>query len=214
VDVSIIITCYNYSRFLGRAIRSSIDQTLPRTDYEIIVVNDASTDETRAVMDSFSGYIRAIHLEKNVGHSEARNIGIRAALGQYVINLDADDYLDRNILMVESLFLRYNDLWDAVSCDYYLVGENEEHLSRENGEHVPIACGIMFRKDLLMDIGLYDPSFRAREEEDLRNRFLKKHKVHNIELPLYRYKQHKENLTKNGELMEQHKKKLEKKILG
>mgnify|MGYP000969530494 CR=1 FL=1 len=59
----------------------------------------------------------------------------------------------------------------------------------------------MFRKDLLYEIGLYDESFRAREEEDLRIRFLDKYQIFNIPLALYRYRMHGSNLTSNLEEM-------------
>ena len=56
-------------------------------------------------MSSFAGFIKQIHLEKNLGLSSARNEGIKQAIGRYVINLDADDYVDDNLLLVESIFL-------------------------------------------------------------------------------------------------------------
>lgn len=208
MKISVIITCYNYARFLSRAIRSALNQSISKDKYEIIVVDDASSDETNDVMASYSGFIRPIILKENVGLAQARNIGIKAALGQYVINLDADDYFDENILYVESLFLSLNDNIDAVSCDYYLVGEKEQHIKRMSGGEKPIACGVMFRKDLLIDIGLYDESFKAREEEELRIRFLKKHNIFNIPLPLYRYRKHENNLTNNSNLMDKYKTKL------
>ena len=216
MKVSVIITCHNYARYLSRAIRSALNQTFSKDKYEIIVVDDASSDETNDVMASYSGFIRPIILKENVGLAQARNIGIKSALGQYIINLDADDYFDENILYVESLFLSLNNNIDAVTCDYYLVGENEQHIKRLSGEKEPIACGVMFRKDLLIDIGLYDESFQAREEEELIIRFLKKYTIYNINLPLYRYRKHKNNLTNNIKLMEEHKKKIidkHKKIL-
>ena len=211
MKVSVIITCHNYARYLSRAIRSALNQTFSKDKYEIIVVDDASSDETNDVMASYSGFIRPIILKENVGLAQARNIGIKAALGQYIINLDADDYFDENILYVESLFLNLNDNIDAVSCDYYLVGKKEEHIKRISGGKEPIACGVMFRKDLLIGIGLYDKSFKAREEEDLRLRFLKKYDMYNINLPLYRYRKHSNNLTNNKKLMDKYKRKIENK---
>ena len=208
MKISIIIICYNYARYLSRAIRSALNQTFDKNKYEIIVVDDASTDKTREVMTSYEGFIRPILLKDNVGLARARNIGIKAALGQYIVNLDADDYFDENILYVESLFLSLNNNFDAVSCDYFLVGEKEQHTKRVSGIDYPIACGVMFRKDLLIDIGLYDESFKAREEEDLRIRFLKKYNIYNIDLPLYRYRRHENNLTNNVEIMEEYKKKI------
>ena len=210
MKISVIICCYNYGRYLARAIRSVIDQSLSSKHYEIIVVNDGSGDETDQIMETFSNYIIPIKLNENVGLAKARNIGIRKSLGQYVINLDADDYFDNNILKILSLFLGYNIDWDAVSCDYFTVDFKEKHIGRKNGEKYPIACGIMFRKELLVDIGLYDESFKAREEEDLRKRFLSKYKINNIELPLYRYHLHDENMTGNLDLMNKYKKKFDK----
>ena len=206
-----IITCHNYARYLSRAIRSVINQTLDSDDYEIIVVNDASTDETEKVMKTYSGRIKPLTLKKNAGLAAARNEGIKSALGRFVVNLDADDYVDENLLQVEMLFLNSNHTWDAVSCDYYLVDENEKHIGRISGSEQPIACGVMFRTDLLFGIGLYDENFKMREEEDLRIRFAKKHNIKNIELPLYRYRKHDNNMTNNKKGMAKYKKILKSK---
>ena len=211
MQVSVIITCHNYARYLSRAIRSVINQTLDRDDYEIIVVNDASTDETEKVMKTYSGKIKPLTLSKNAGLAAARNEGIKSALGRYVVNLDADDYIDENLLLVEMLFLNFNSTWDAVSCDYYLVDENEKHIGRISGSQKPIACGVMFRTDLLFGIGLYDENFKMREDEDLRIRFEKNHNIKNLELPLYRYRKHDNNMTNNKEGMAKYKKILKSK---
>ncbi len=109
------------------------------------------------------------------------------------------------------LFLNSNHTWDAVSCDYYLVDENEKHIGRISGSEKPIACGVMFRTDLLFGIGLYDENFKMREEEDLRIRFAKKHNIKNIELPLYRYRKHDNNMTNNKKGMAKYKKILKSK---
>lgn len=211
MQVSVIITCHNYARFLSRAIRSAINQSIDRKEYEILVVDDASTDETQKVISSFSGFIKPISLKKNLGLAGARNEGIKRALGRYVVNLDADDYMDENLILVESMFLNFNAEWDAVSCDYYLIDEDENHLNRVSGMEKPIACGVMFRTDRLIDIGLYDENFKMREDEDLRIRFEKNHLIKNIELPLYRYRKHDNNMTNNRLEMEKYKKILKKK---
>ena len=211
MQVSVIITCHNYARYLSRAIRSVVNQSLDSKEYEIIVVNDASTDETEKVMKTYSGRIKPLTLKKNAGLAAARNEGIKVAIGRYVVNLDADDYVDENILQVEMLFLNFNPSWDAVSCDYYLVDESEKHIGRINGSEKPIACGVMFRTDLLFGIGLYDENFKMREEEDLRIRFEKNHNIKNIELPLYRYRKHDNNMTNNKIGMAKYKKILKSK---
>lgn len=211
MQVSVIITCHNYARYLSRAIRSVTNQSVDRKDYEIIVVDDCSTDETQKVIKTYSDKIKSLTLKKNVGLAAARNEGIKAALGRFVVNLDADDYLDENLILVEKMFLNSNPSWDAVSCDYFLVNENEKHIERVSGEKAPIACGVMFRTDLLFGIGLYDENFKMREDEDLRIRFEKKHNIRNIEIPLYRYRKHDNNMTNNIKGMAKYKKYLKTK---
>jgi glycosyltransferase involved in cell wall biosynthesis len=209
--VSLIITAFNYDRFLERAIRSCLDQSLPKNQYEVIVIDDCSTDNTTKILENYAGEIRVFRLEKNLGLSSARNFGIKKARGQFIVFLDADDYIQHDLLLIQRAFLTENNKLDAVSVDYYLVDERGNHIEHVDSASRPIACGIMFRKDLLFDIGLYDESFRAREDEDLRIRFLKKHSIYNIILPLYRYRMHDSNLTKNGEVMEAYKQRLDDK---
>jgi len=209
--ISVIITTYNYENYIERSIRSALDQSLSKKEYEIIVVNDASTDNTKKILDNYKDDVRLINLDKNGGLSAARNAGVKKAKGQFIVFLDADDYIHRDTLLIQKTFLAENNKLDAVSIDYYVVNERGTHLEHVSAEKKPIACGIMFRKDLFYGVGLYDESFRAREEEDLRIRFLKKHKIYNIVLPLYRYRQHDNNLTKNGKEMKKYKKKLRSK---
>jgi glycosyltransferase involved in cell wall biosynthesis len=209
--ISVVITTYNYQKYIERAIRSVLDQSLPKNEYEIIVVNDASTDNTKKILENYKDNVRIFNLEKNVGLAAARNIGIKKATGQFVVFLDADDYVHRDLLLIQSTFLFLNKSLDAVSADYFLVNELGEHLEHVNSEKKPIACGIMFRKDYLYDVGLYDESFRMREEEDLRMRFQKKYKIYNIIIPLYRYRMHDCNLTKNCVEMKKYARKINKK---
>jgi len=64
-----------------------------------------------------------------------------------------------------------------------------------------------------VDIGLYSEDFLVREEEDLRQRFLKRYRIHHIPLPLYRYRKHDDNITNNQELMKKYKKKFHERHL-
>ena len=197
MDVSVIITCFNYGSFVDRAIRSCFNQNFSQNKFEIIVVNDASTDETKEVLENYGKKIQVINLPKNMGLSYARNTGIKKASGRFIINLDADDYFDENILLVESLFLYRNHNFSAVSCDYFTVDEYERHIKKYDAEIDPIACGIMFRKDRLFEIGLYDETLSIWEEKDIRKKFIKNNFfIYNIKLPLYRYRRHGKNMTK------------------
>lgn len=209
--VSLIITAYNYDRFIERALRSAIDQSLDKENYEILVVNDASTDRTEEILENYADSARIFNLKENCGLSKARNFGIRKARGQFVMFLDADDFIHRDLLRVTKLFLSENVHLDAVSVDYWLVSERGLRQRHADASKEPIACGILFRKDLLFDIGLYDESFKAREEEDLRIRWIKKFNIVNLPIPLYRYRMHGENLTLDDKAMDEGKSLLTKK---
>lgn len=210
--VSIIITTYNYAQYIERAIRSALDQSLSKSDFEIIVVNDASTDATPQILENYSDVVRVFNLPENVGLSAARNFGIRKARGQNIVFLDADDYLHSESLRVQNLFLNENNAFDAVAIDYYLVNERGQHIEHVSAHEKPIACGIMFRKDHLYNIGLYDESFSAREEEDLRIRWSNAgYGIYHIPLPLYRYRMHEGNMTKDNQKMSESQLKLNQK---
>jgi glycosyltransferase involved in cell wall biosynthesis len=102
--VSVIIPVHNAEKYIARCLRSAMNQSLGSEFYEIIVVNDGSTDNTSEVLKYFSEHIKLINLKKNKGIAFARNEGIKASRGRYIINLDADDYINRDLLYIESLF--------------------------------------------------------------------------------------------------------------
>jgi len=200
--VSVIITTFNYAGFVERAMRSILEQSLKKHRLEVVVINDCSTDRTKDILENWEDEVRIFNLEKNVGLAAARNFGIKKAKGQFVVFLDADDFIHSDLLRTQLLFLEENTTIDAVSTDYYMVNEKGAHREHVDATKKPIACGIMFRKDYLYNIGLYDEEFRAREEEDLRIRWLKRYNIHNLCIPLYRYRNHDSNLTKNTENMD------------
>jgi len=197
MKVSLIITCFNRESYLSRAIRSALSQRFPRKEFEVIVVDDGSSDHSPEIARDYGDRIVYLRNEKNLGLPVARNIGIRRAKGRYVVNLDSDDYVHEDLIYIEHLHLALNPHWGAVSCDYFLVDENEQHIRRVSGIDRPIACGVMFRKDALISIGLYDETIQVCEEEDLRIRFMQHYCIGHVELPLYRYSRHDGNLTNN-----------------
>jgi glycosyltransferase involved in cell wall biosynthesis len=209
--VSVLIAAYNEEKYIGRCIRSVLNQNFPKEDCEIIVVNDRSEDRTNYALDVFGSDIQVIHNETRMGLPASLNRGIRAARGQFLVRLDGDDYVSADYLNVLTLFLRMNSYMDAVSCDYLLVDDQENVLARKNCMDDPVGCGIMFRMEQLIDIGLYDDQFKLHEDKDLRLRFLSKYKIHRVELPLYRYRRHADNMTNDREAMDRYMDTLEKK---
>lgn len=211
--ISVLITAYNVERYIGRAIRSALNQSIPRDAYEIIVINDCSTDRSRFALEVFEDDIKLINNEKRLGLPTSLNKGIKKAKGRFVVRLDGDDYVHKDFLKVLDLHLSLNDDIDAIACDYLLVDNHEHILGKMNCAEAPIACGIMFRIGQLIDVGLYDENFLAREDEDLRIRFLQKYKIERVQLPLYRYRKHNNNLTNNKDKMDTYNQMLNKKHL-
>lgn len=200
MDISLIICNYNYGRFLSRCIRSAIKQSLNKNSLEIIIVDDCSSDNSRAIIDGFAANnqnIKIIHNGTNMGLSKSCNKAVKTALGAYTYFLDADDFLNENALLIPYLYLVNNrDDIDACSCDYFEVDVNENVIRRRNGDAYPIRCGTMFKTDDLLEFGPYLDV--PREDIEFRNRFMKSRKfIYNISVPLYRYTQNNDGMTKN-----------------
>ena len=110
--VSVVIPCYRQAHFLPDAIESVLAQTYPH--FEIIVVDDGSPDDTRAVAGRYPG-VRCLR-QRNRGLSAARNAGLAASIGTYVVFLDADDRLTPEPSPWASarwLLIRNVSLWQA-----------------------------------------------------------------------------------------------------
>ena len=199
--VSVIIPTFNQQLYLGRCIRSLLKQTMNDEDYEIILVNDGSNDNTKDALSPFMDDIIYLENEKNIGLAKSLNIGIKQARGQFIVRVDSDDFVHWDYLKILSMHLQMNHSMDAVCCDYYLVDNDQNIIEQVNSINKPIGCGIMFRLSHLIEIGLYDENFMMWEDKDLRMRFEKKYKISRIELPLYRYRQHPKNRSKNKQMV-------------
>ncbi len=197
--VSIIIANYNYGKYLGRCIRSCLNQSLSERDYEIILVDDFSNDNSIKIANEYSKFInfKIIKNAKNLGVAISANKGFKAAKGKFVVRVDSDDYVTREFLNILSYYLlEYPEIL-SVSCDYYLVDEKEKKIRKVSSKENPVSCGIMYNKTKLLKLGAYNKTFKHREEEELRIRIGKKYETHHLNIPLYRYRMHASNKTKD-----------------
>jgi glycosyltransferase involved in cell wall biosynthesis len=187
--VSVIIPTYNRSVFLKDAIESVLRQTF--TDYEIIVVDDGSTDDTREVVHQFGALIRYYHQE-NRGCSAARNLGIRAAFGEYIAFLDSDD-----VFMPEKLAIQARELDQNPHCGMvysHALGMDEKgnligicwkgnlsgwiypsSLFIKNG--IITTPSVMVRASVLKEVGCFDESLEICEDLDLWRRIARRHPI-------------------------------------
>ena len=207
--VSVVVPVYNSDKYIGRCLRSLKRQSLSKKNYEIVVIDDCSTDYSlKEIKKHKNNQIRIIRNGINLGLPTTLNKGIKEAKGTLIVRVDSDDWVHVDFLNILSTFLFLNKDLDAVSCDYALTDDNEKILKVENCLKKPIGCGIMFRLQQILKLGLYDENFKYAEEEALRKVFLKKYDITRVPLNLYRYRQHKNNRSKNKKLVKFYNKKI------
>jgi glycosyltransferase involved in cell wall biosynthesis/uncharacterized Rossmann fold enzyme len=175
--VTVIIPSYNDAHFLGQAVQSVLDQTW--TNFEIIVVDDGSQDNTAEVAKSFGdSRIRYVRHEQNKGLSAARNTGLRQAHGKYITFLDADDYFLPHKLMTQAVFLENYPQYGLVGGGSMRVDENGAIINGGSGRARPVfpqelfvrsrfnAHTTLIRKEWIDRIGYFDEELRAAEDWD------------------------------------------------
>jgi O-antigen biosynthesis protein len=173
--VSVVIANYNGERTLDLCLKSL--QSLNYPHYEVILVDDGSTDRSRAIAGNYP-YIRLVEHPANKGLSVARNTGIAAATGQIVAFTDSDCRADEDWLyyligdLLQSKFagigghnlLPQDDSWIAVSVMASPGGPAHVMLTDRLAEHIP-GCNMAFYKWALEDIGGFDPIFRKAGDD-------------------------------------------------
>ena len=194
-EISVIVPVHNQEKYVGRCMRSLLAQDIERQLYEVILIDDGSTDRSAYAIDMFADEMRVVSLPTNQGLPAALNAGLQQARGSLVVRVDSDDYVNARFLSVLHLWLTENPEIDAVACDYLLVDNDEDVLARGNSETEPIACGIMFRMEHLQELGLYDERFMVHEDLEFRHRFTRKYSITRLPVPLYRYRRHETNMT-------------------
>ena len=220
--VSVIIPAYNHGRFLREAIQSVLEQTFQ--DWELIVVDDGSTDETSEVVASFPDpRIRYIY-QKNQGNAAARNRGIELARGEFIAFLDADDLwlpmkLEKQVAQLDSLpptvGLVYADLHFFNHEDGAITGR----LLQASGQFDPprgkvfsqivrrkwggergwfiIPTTALIRREVFQRVGLFDESLRRHVDWEMWVRIAAAYEVDVLNEPLAKYRHHAGNVKRD-----------------
>jgi glycosyltransferase involved in cell wall biosynthesis len=177
--VSVVIATYNYGAFLPKALDSVLTQTF--ADYEIIVVNDGSTDNTDEVVKPYLEHPKVRYYKKaNGGQATAKNLGISKAKGEYVAFLDADDFWLPEKLERQLKLFRENPAVGVVYSAIRTVGPEGEEvpfempacvrgkiLKRLYGNSFICFSSSMMRRELFEKYGVFDESFGMAIDYDL-----------------------------------------------
>jgi glycosyltransferase involved in cell wall biosynthesis len=206
--VSVIVTIYNREKYIEKCVRSLMEQTLD--DVEFVCVDDASTDASllklNRVLEDYpnrKSMVNIICLENNAGRAIARQIGIEHVKGEYVIHVDSDDWVDKD--MLELLYTKAKETnADIVGCNLTheygthqqifkqsYSGDVEEDIRRLlNGRLFPSLCTSLTRTDLIKEHQITFPQGLDTGEDLLFNLslYLVAHKVVGIDNPSYHYR--------------------------
>lgn len=208
-QISVVIPCYNGSAFLRTAIDSAITQT--HINPEVIVVNDGSTDDSLAIMESYGSRIHIVN-QPNAGLPAARNAGIRAASGDLFAFLDADDWWEADFLLKMSEALDTHPKAAIAYCgwknvglpggrgtpfippDYESMADKTEKLFCSPRWPVHAA---MIRRDVLFKAGLFDPALKSCEDFALWLRSAISHPIVRVPEVLAYYRHHGNQMISN-----------------
>ena len=192
--VTVFIATYNQCEVLESAINSALNQDYPLEQYEVLVINDGSTDETENILSKYKKTARILH-QNNMGLPKTCNRGIKEAQGEYFVRLDSDDLFDSNILSLEVPVLDSRPEVAAVFSDRSLIidGQKEVIFLSGNDMYEMVACGVMMRTKQLRKLGGYRKTFW--EEYDMFLRLSQYGSFHHIPQPLYFYRRHEKNMT-------------------
>ncbi len=207
MDISIVITTYNYQHYIQQCLESCLEQNTD-LDYEVIIVNDGSTDKTQEILDKFKDQERLTLIEiQNSGIEKASNKGFLYAKGEFIVRLDADDMLMPIFLESHSAQIK-NEKYDFFYSDYYVidahgstVGEmclpefsEKEIFSR--GDF--LATGTLYRRELLDRLGGYEESIvnSGLENYEFILRLIENGSVgKHLSKKLFKYRRHRNNLS-------------------
>lgn len=204
--VTVYITNYNYESYIKQAIDSVLNQTF--SNLELLVIDDGSVDNSKEIINSYESNpkVKAI-FQNRKGLNASNNVALKNSSGEFIVRLDADDFLDEHA--IEKMFdlLKKNQKAAIVFPDYFNVNINGEIINRvfrhDFNKEVSLldqpahgAC-TMIRKSVLEEVGGYDEDFDRQDGYDIWLKVIFNYQVMNLNEPLFYYRQHGKNLTKN-----------------
>lgn len=206
--VSVICPAYNAAAFIEPTLQSVFGQTYQ--DFDFIVVDDGSTDNTRQILEKYADKIRYVYKE-NGGQSSARNVGIKLAQGKYIALIDHDDLWLENKLELQVREIETSRDIDMVTCGCIFFRDDRDlnveipkinSLNRKQlinqllvGNTLGSCSKILIRRECFDSVGLFDESLRMAEDWDLYLRIAQTRTIRCVEQPLVKYRWHERNYS-------------------
>jgi len=201
--VSVVLPVYNQAGYLPAALDGVFAQTYPH--YELIVVNDGSTDDTAAVLADYrSRYEFLVINQENQGLPRALNAGFARARGDYLTWTSSDNIMLPDMLAVLVRALDEDPTVGLVYADRYLMDEDGNDLGRfDLPDYDPylllhtnlVHCCFLYRRECMERVGLYDPEFIYGEDWEYWIRISRYFRMKRVPQALYRYRLHRSSMT-------------------
>lgn len=216
--VSVIMPAYNVERYVGEAIESILNQTF--TDFEFIILNDGSTDNTPAIIKEYAKKdkrIKFIDNKTNKGFIASLNECLDVAQCEYIAKMDSDDISKPTRLAKQVDFLEKHPDYGMVGCGWQAF--QDDNCSCINPPEVRVADFLfgckttifVARRKIIEQYHLrFDSNYFAAEDMDFYSRFARYAKIHNLQEVLYLYRVHKSNIsTKKADIQAETTKKIQ-----
>jgi glycosyltransferase involved in cell wall biosynthesis len=212
--VSVVMTNYNYGRFIGAAIESVLSQTY--NNFELVIVDDGSTDDSDKVINQYTSDRRInYHKQKNAGQALATNKGIELSKGEYIAFLDADDRWVPEKLAMQIPLFRNNPQTGVVYSSVIAINEEDniiggrilrkvppdKFIEAMLFENVPAFSSSIIRKECFSRSGMLNPAYRVCTDYDLWLRIVPYFNFDCVEKPLIYYRIKSKSLSGNADEM-------------
>lgn len=206
--VSVLMPAYNCEAYVLEAVSSMLSQSF--SDFELLVIDDGSTDSTRKLLESVhDSRLRLVSNERNIGLIGTLNRGLELAVGRYVARMDADDISAPERLEKQVQYLEANPDVHVLGSMVNLINEQGKAFGAISGypknadeihryllrECCLIHPSVMFRKDTVLAAGGYSASARHAEDYDLWLRLSDHHKIANLPDKLVSYRMHRNQVS-------------------
>jgi glycosyltransferase involved in cell wall biosynthesis len=205
LDISVVMSVYNGEAYLREAIESILTQT--HHDYEFIIINDGSTDNSERIISAFKDpRIVSLKNEKNIGLIASLNRGLVQAKGKYIARIDADDVAIKDRLEKQFIFMEEHPGVVALGSDYYLlINETLRYIKNEGDSDylkslllfTPCFCHptVMMRNIFSRSGIVYDANFVHAEDYKLWTELAFLGKFGNVPQPLLKYRSHQSQVS-------------------
>jgi glycosyltransferase involved in cell wall biosynthesis len=201
--ISVVLPVYNVAPYIKESINSILNQTIQ--DFEVIIIDDCSTDKTIEVANSFNdSRIKIITKEKNKGLIDSLNIGFKAAKGKYIARMDGDDISDLKRFEKQLFVLENNPEIKVCGCWLQAFGKDNKLIKhKEHHEqilvnmmvHCSMSLGAVMLDRVWAEGECFDENKKHVEDYDFWSRVIWKGKLYNIQEVLYHYRIHENQVS-------------------